>query len=48
MGVKDIFVLAIVAVLIGLALAYIIKEKKKGAKCIGCSSAKTCSKMNCK
>ena len=48
MGAKDILVLAIVAILVGLAMAYIIKEKKNGAKCIGCSNAKSCSKMNCK
>ena len=48
MGAKDILVLAVVAILVGLALAYIIKEKKNGAKCIGCPNAKSCSKMNCK
>ena len=45
---KDIVVLGIIAILVGLAIAYIIKEKKSGAKCIGCSHAHTCSKRNCK
>ena len=48
MGAKDILVLTVVAVLVGLAVAYIIKEKKNGAKCIGCPNAKSCSKIKCK
>ncbi|MBQ7969248.1 MAG: FeoB-associated Cys-rich membrane protein [Clostridia bacterium] len=40
----DYIVLGIVAVIIGLALAYIIRAKKNGAKCIGCSG---CSGKNC-
>lgn len=32
-----------VALLVGGALFYIIKERKKGVKCIGCPYAKNCS-----
>ncbi len=32
--------------IIGAALMYLIKEKKKGTRCIGCPSAGACSK-NC-
>ena len=39
----DILVGLVLAVLIGGAIAYIIKEKKKGTVCIGCPSAGTCS-----
>ena len=38
----DLFIVAIVAVIIGFVIRYIYKEKKSGAKCIGCPSAKTC------
>lgn len=47
MKIQDIVVLGVVAILVGLALGYIIREKKRGAKCIGCSQAKTCSKKSC-
>ncbi|MBQ3163490.1 MAG: FeoB-associated Cys-rich membrane protein [Lachnospiraceae bacterium] len=42
----NIVVVAVVLVIIGAAIAYIIKEKKKGVKCIGCSAAGSCS-HNC-
>ena len=39
------FVVGVILVaVIGSAIAYIIKEKKKGGKCIGCPHAKTCQK----
>lgn len=34
----DLIVLGIVALLVGCAIAYIVREKKRGAKCIGCSA----------
>ena len=40
---ENFIVLLIIVALVGFALAYIIKEKKKGARCIGCSSAGTCA-----
>ena len=43
MNLVDIIVIAILAVLIGGAIAYIIKAKKNGQKCIGCPHSKQCS-----
>lgn len=43
---KDLIVILIIAVIIGLALTYIIHSKKKGIKCIGCPS--DCSKCSSK
>ena len=43
------FVIAIaVVIVVGLALFYIYKSKKKGRKCIGCPYADSCSTKNCK
>lgn len=39
----DFIVLGIVLVLVGAAAAYIIKQKKKGVKCIGCPDGCSCS-----
>lgn len=36
-------VVAIVVVLVGSALAYIIKSGKNGIKCIGCPDCKSCN-----
>ncbi len=35
----DIIILGIVVLLIGLAIVYIVKAKKSGVKCIGCSGS---------
>lgn len=43
MGVETYIVLAVVLVIVGLAVWYIVREKKKGTKCIGCPYAKQCS-----
>ena len=32
----DILIILVIAVIIGVAIAYIVRAKKKGAKCIGC------------
>jgi len=42
----DIIVIAIVVALSGAALGYVIKSKKRGAKCIGCPSGGSCSKCS--
>lgn len=42
----DVIVIVAVAIVVGAAVAYIIKEKKRGTKCIGCPAAGTCS-HNC-
>ena len=38
----DFIIAGVLLLVIGGALAYIIKEKKKGVKCIGCSEAGNC------
>lgn len=43
MRMDDIIVIGIILLILGAAVWYIIKQKKKGAKCIGCPSSKTCS-----
>lgn len=43
----DIIILVILLVLVGTAVTYIVKQKKRGVKCIGCSSAGTCQKKCC-
>lgn len=37
----DIIIIAVLLVIVGAAVAYIVKEKKRG-KCIGCPYAKQC------
>lgn len=44
----DILVSGIIFIILALAIGYIIKEKKAGAKCIGCSSSKSCASGSCK
>ncbi len=39
----DYIVLGIIGLIMALAIIYVVKEKKKGTKCIGCSSASTCA-----
>lgn len=43
---ENYIVLAVLALLIGLAVLFIVKEKKKGKKCIGCPYADQCGKPN--
>ena len=46
MGPGDYAVIAIIILLIGGAIFYIVSEKKKGKKCVGCPYADSCGK-NC-
>lgn len=39
---KDVFIVAVIAVIILLAAYYIYRSKKKGKKCIGCPYADSC------
>lgn len=43
----DGIVILLVVLVVGAAVKFIIKEKKRGVKCIGCSSAGTCGKKGC-
>ncbi len=44
---ENIIIIAVLVLVVGLAVFYIIKEKKKGTKCIGCPCAKNGS-CHCK
>ena len=35
---ENLIILAVIAIILGLAVGYIHKEKKRGARCIGCPS----------
>ncbi len=39
----DFVIIGIVILILGGAVAYIVKAKKKGAKCIGCPAGGMCS-----
>ncbi|MBR5559377.1 MAG: FeoB-associated Cys-rich membrane protein [Oscillospiraceae bacterium] len=39
----DIIIIAVIAVIVGLAAGYVYKAKKSGKKCIGCPDACNCS-----
>ena len=47
MTLPDIIVIAAIILVIGGAVAYIIKAKKSGKKCIGCPDGATCGKGGC-
>ena len=40
---KDVLIVLAVLVVMALALGYVIREKKKGKKCIGCPTGGNCS-----
>ena len=44
MGFPDIIAIVVIALIIGGAVAYIIKAKKSGKKCIGCPDSGSCGK----
>lgn len=39
----NLIIILLVAAIIGIAIFYIIRSKKNGAKCVGCPYAKECS-----
>ena len=43
----DVIIIALLLIVVRAAIVYIVKEKKRGVKCIGCPSAGTCHKRNC-
>lgn len=44
---ENIVVIGILMIIVGVAIFYIWKEKKKGTRCIGCPSAGCCSSKGC-
>ena len=47
MTVENVIIIAIIALIIGGALGYIIKAKKSGQKCIGCPYGKNGCSGSC-
>ena len=43
----NVIVIALLALILGLAIGYIVRAKKKGAKCIGCPYSQSCSSHSC-
>lgn len=39
---QDAIIIIVLAVLLGFAAFYLYREKKRGAKCIGCPYSKEC------
>ena len=44
----DIVIIAVIAVITGLAAFYVYKSKKQGKKCIGCPYNGNCASCSCK
>lgn len=44
---QNFIIIAVVSAVIILAVRYIYKAKKSGARCIGCSAAGCCSSSHC-
>uniref|UniRef100_UPI004056FFEE FeoB-associated Cys-rich membrane protein n=1 Tax=Agathobacter sp. TaxID=2021311 RepID=UPI004056FFEE len=40
---KDFIIVAIILLILAVSICYIIKEKKRGVKCIGCPFSDACS-----
>ena len=45
--VINLIILAVVLLIVTACVFYIVREKKRGAKCIGCPYAKSCGKNHC-
>ena len=39
---ENIIIIVIVGILLGCSIGYMIKEKKKGVKCLGCPDGGSC------
>ena len=39
----DVILIAVLAVILGSAVVYVIHAKRRGVKCIGCPYGKSCS-----
>ena len=45
---ENLIIIAIVAVILGFAIGYVVKAKKNGKKCIGCPSTGCSCNGECK
>lgn len=44
---EDLIIIAVIALIVGLAAGYIYRAKKRGVKCIGCPAAGSSGKGGC-
>ena len=44
---ENIILIMLLALIIGGAILYILRQKKNGRKCIGCPNGKSCNKSCC-
>ncbi len=44
---ENVMIIGIVLVIVGIAVLFIWKEKKKGSRCIGCPAAGCCKQNGC-
>ncbi|MBE6680373.1 MAG: FeoB-associated Cys-rich membrane protein [Ruminococcaceae bacterium] len=44
---ENIIIIAVIALIIGIAGGYVYKAKKSGNKCIGCPHSASCGEKNC-
>ena len=42
----DLLIVIVIGLVLSIAITYIVKQKKAGVRCIGCSHACTCSKKS--
>ena len=42
MGIVDYIAIAAITLIVGAAVLYIVRAKKRGEKCVGCPYAKEC------
>ena len=51
MTLTDIIIIAVIGLIVGAAIGYIVRAKRKGQKCIGCPYSGSCpsgkSSCNC-
>ena len=45
--ITNLIIIAVLAVIVALAVFYIIKAKKSGKKCIGCPDSSSCNAGKC-
>lgn len=43
MGVVDYIAIGVIVLVLGAAVAYLVRSKKRGDKCVGCPYCKSCS-----
>ena len=42
-----LIIIAVVVLIVGAACAYIYRQKKRGARCIGCPAGESCCSSGC-